>query len=583
MRVKDKLKGFLSNHSLMTQVMLVSVVVIAALTLMTFIFTRLFISRYENMLHSQLGTILEISSDTVQSAVDDMEDASKEFMIDDDFQGWFKSFSHGDAYSYEDFIASSEMNKYILDFVNDHAAVKFAVLLDEEYRTVVSAMGSNPAWNGSKTEIIKNNMEKGERYKLIAPSENLNELIAAREIVDLNDPALTAEGYLVIGIDINALVSARNTNLRDYPLSSLIMFEDDVLHTDFETNDEARSFMEQITAEGDGKSETSFEGNRYYYTYKEMETPGWEYAVYVLRSDVFGSLERLINIAVIIFILMVLLLLYASYNATKRMISPLSDLSKQMKKVQTGVFEGVEIDTVNGAVEINSLGEDFNTMVQRIDTLIQENYLEKMLLQESELKLLQSQINPHFLYNTLESINWMAKAGRTKEISVMVQALSKLFRSTVSNKETAITVKEELDLLENYITIQKIRFEDRLEYYNDVEEEFYKYMIPKFILQPLVENSIKYALERYSETCVIKIYAGKTDEGMRLYIEDNGPGIDSEQLERIKNNQPVESKSGIALKNIRRRLEIMYHTDNAMEFVSKEGEGTTIILNIPKK
>lgn len=576
-----KISSFISNHSLMTQVMLVSGIVIAVLTIMTFIFTQLFIGRYEFMLNSQLSTILEISSSTVQSSIDSLEDASAEFMIDDDFQEWFGEFSHSDSYSYDDYVAINEMNKYILDFVNEQQAIKFAVLIDENYRTIVSAMGINPAWNTAKNEFIRENMTDDARYKLIAPSEKINELIAVREIVDLSDPTLTACGYLVMGVDAGALVKDRSINLSDYPLSSLIIFADDVLYTEFETDVDAKRFMEQIVSEGQNDTVTRFDGSRYYYTYKELQSPGWEYAVYVPRSEVFGGLERLIHAAVIIFILMVLLLLYASYKAIKRMIKPLSGLSDQMKKVQTGVFEGVEIDKVNGATEINSLAEDFNVMVEKIDTLIQENYLEKMLLQESELKLLQSQINPHFLYNTLESINWMAKAGRTKEISVMVQALSKLFRNTVSNKETAITVKEELDLLENYITIQKIRFEDRLEYYNDIEEEFYKYLIPKFILQPLVENSIKYALERYSATCVIKIYAEKTGNGMKLYIEDNGPGIDAAQLERIRNNQPVESKSGIALKNIRRRLEIMYHTDNAMEFVSKEGEGTTIIINIP--
>lgn len=581
MNIKSKLSKFLSNRSLMTQVTVVSCIVIATLTLMTFVFMHMFMQRYEIMLNSQLSTILDVSSDSVQSAVDDMEDASIDFMINDDFQTWFKNFSHEESYSYEDFVASSEMNKYILDFVNDYQAVKFALILDDEYRTVVSAMGSNPAWSDSKSQIIKDNIKPGERYKLIAPTEELDELVAVRKIVDLSDPTLTTEGLLIIGIDINALVGATTANLEGYPLNSLIMFEDDVLHTNFESDDVARSFMNKMIAEDTSKTEIHFEGKRYYRTYKELETPGLKYAVYVLHSDVFGNLEQLINIALIVFILMVLILLYINYKVTKRMISPLSDLSKQMKKVQTGVFEGVEIDNKIGASEINSLAEDFNVMVEKIETLIQENYLEKMLLQESELKLLQSQINPHFLYNTLESINWMAKAGRTKEISVMVQALSKLFRNAVNNKESTITVKEELDLLWSYIAIQKIRFEDRLETYVDVKDEFLNYKIPKFILQPLVENSIKYALERYSTVCVIKVYAKNSGKGMKLYIEDNGPGIDETQLEKIRTNQPLESKSGIALKNIRRRLEIMYHDDHAMEFESKSGKGTTIIINIP--
>ena len=580
--MKNKISSFFSKRNLMTQVMMVNGVVIATLAIMTFIFANYFIKNYEVMLNSQLATILEISSDSLQTTVDNIEESSMEFMVNDDLQSWLHTLEQGDTYVYEDFVASNELKKQLLELVNDQQAIKFAVMLDNDYNQIASAMGQTPSWDDSKSEIIKSNMTDGERYKWIAPADGLDELVVVRQMVDLSNPELTAEGVLVIGIDIDVLVKEKNSNLKEYPLKSLIMSGEEVLYTEFENEDDAKSFMDRITGEDASKAETRFNDVRYYHTCKELDTSGWKYAIYVERDAVFGNVERIINICVVVFIAMIFLVFYISYITTRKMVRPLSKLSKQMKKVENGVFEGVEITDVGGENEITSLAVDFNVMVKQIETLIQENYLKKMLLQESELKLLQSQINPHFLYNTLESINWMAKGGRTKEISVMVQALSKLFRSTVNNKEFVITVREELELLNNYITIQQIRFEERLEVYIDVDGEFTEYKIPKFILQPLVENSIKYALERYSTTCVIKIYAKKTENGMKLYIEDNGPGIEEAQLERIRNNKPVESKSGIALKNIRRRMEIMYHSEDAMELVSEEGKGTTIILSIPE-
>ncbi|MBQ8300646.1 MAG: sensor histidine kinase [Clostridia bacterium] len=580
--MKNKISSFFSKRNLMTQVMMVNGVVIATLAIMTFIFANYFIKNYEVMLNSQLATILEISSDSLQTTVDNIEESSMEFMVNDDLQSWLHTLEQGDTYVYEDFVASNELKKQLLELVNDQQAIKFAVMLDNDYNQIASAMGQTPSWDDSKSEIIKSNMTDGERYKWIAPADGLDELVVVRQMVDLSNPELTAEGVLVIGIDIDVLVKEKNSNLKEYPLKSLIMSGEEVLYTEFENEDDAKSFMDRITGEDASKAETRFNDVRYYHTCKELDTSGWKYAIYVERDAVFGNVERIINICVVVFIAMIFLVFYISYITTRKMVRPLSKLSKQMKKVENGVFEGVEITDVGGENEITSLAVDFNVMVKQIETLIQENYLKKMLLQESELKLLQSQINPHFLYNTLESINWMAKGGRTKEISVMVQALSKLFRSTVNNKEFVITVREELELLNNYITIQQIRFEERLEVYIDVDGEFAEYKIPKFILQPLVENSIKYALERYSTTCVIKIYAKKTENGMKLYIEDNGPGIEEAQLERIRNNKPVESKSGIALKNIRRRMEIMYHSEDAMELVSEEGKGTTIILSIPE-
>ncbi len=580
--MKKKISSFFMEQSLMTQVMFVNGVIIAVLAVMTLIFANYFIKNYDAMLNSQLSTIIEISADSVQNTVDEIESVSMEFMSDDDIQGWIRTFAQGEKYSYEDFVASNELRKYLLNMVNEQSATKFALLLDTEYKPIVTAMGLNPSWKDSMSEIVEKSMSYGERFKWIAPEGELTDLIAVREIVDLSNPELSAEGILVIGIDIEALAKKANSTLKEYPLNSLIMADDDVLYTDFSNSDDAKHFMNNIVRNGDSVNETEFNGEKYYHTYKELETPGWKYAVYLSSSAVFGRLEKVITICIIAFIAMVILVVYISYLISRRMVRPLSELSVQMKKVENGVFEGVEISGAGGKNEISSLAQDFNVMVSQIDTLIHDNYLKKILLQESELKLLQSQINPHFLYNTLESINWMAKSSRTKEISVMVQALSKLFRSTVNNKESVITIAEEIDLLGNYIAIQKIRFEERLEINIDVDAEFSAYKIPKLILQPLVENSIKYALERFSTTCIISISAQKTDTGIKLYVRDNGPGIEKERLERIRENKPIESKSGIALKNIRRRMELAYHSENAMEIQSEEGKGTTIILNIPE-
>lgn len=581
--MKDRLSSFFSNHSLMTQVMTVNGIIIAALSLLALAVVYYFIDNYNSMLNSQLSTILEVSSDSLQKTVNEIEEVSMDFMADENMQKMIKTFSNSDTYSYEDFVAANELRKSILNLVNDQTGAKFAVLLDNDYDVIVSAMGLNPAWTNEMSQEVKKNMSDGLRYKWIAPNGALTDLIAVRQIVDLSNPELSSEGLLIIGIDIEMLVKRAYNTLREYPLNSLIMADEDVLYSDFDNNDTARQFMTLITDEGVSDTETKLNGKKYCRTYKELETPGWKYAIYVPRDEVFGWLDIMIDICIAIFIAIVILVFFLSYITTKRMVSPLRRLSAQMKEVENGVFKGVELSEVNDKNEIYSLALDFNVMVKYIDNLIHENYLKKILLQESELKLLQSQINPHFLYNTLESINWMAKAGRTKEISVMVKALSNLFRNTVNNKESVITLREELELLGNYISIQKIRFEERLEILIDVDERFYEYKIPKFVLQPLVENSIKYALERYSTVCKINIYSESCDCGMKLYVKDNGPGIEEGRLKQIRENKPIESRSGIALKNIRRRMEITFHRDDVMEIFSDDNKGTTIILTIPER
>lgn len=221
--MKNRLSSFFSEHSLMTQVMFVNGVVIAVLSVITFIFMFFFVKNYDVMLNSQLSTIIEISSDSVQTTIDDIEESSMEFMIDDDLQHWYKTFTGGDLYSYEGYVASNEMKKYVLDFVNNHPVVKFAILLDKDYNPVVSAMGQNPAWQESMSAVINENMSDDERYKWIMPSEEFDELLAVREIVDLTNPELTSVGMFVMGVDINALVKVRNSTLREYPLNALFM------------------------------------------------------------------------------------------------------------------------------------------------------------------------------------------------------------------------------------------------------------------------------------------------------------------------------------------------------------------------
>lgn len=580
--MKRKVSDMFSRRSLLSQQLALNGLLIAVLTVMAIGFSEFLMVKYNNMIISQLASILEISAGSVQDAVDSVEELSLEFIVNDELQDNMKQLTNTKEYKYNDYIAANQLKKYVLDIANENSFVKFAVLLDKDYEHVVSAMGQNPSWTGSMSDIVKNEMKNDERYKWIAPLEGLDNLVVVRKIVNLSSPKLETEGILVIGIDIDSLATVDTDSLNNYSINSLIVLGDDVIYSKFDDKEQALGLMKKMVNEGHSEIITRFNGEKYFRMFTELSVPGWEYAVYVPYSQTMGELTGCRFFGTLLFIIVVILGFYVNYRATRKMLRPLSELSDQMKKVEQGIFEGVEAADKNSRNEIASLSNDFNVMVKQIDELIKENYLKKMLLSESELKLLQSQINPHFLYNTLESINWMAKAGRTKEISVMVNAMSRLFRSAMSNKQAAITVKEELELLRSYITIQQIRFEERLEVYIDVDEEFEGYEIPKLILQPIVENSIKYALERYSAVCRISIYARAVETGMELCVEDNGPGIDSDRLERIKQNMPIESKSGIALKNIRRRIELMYHEKGSMDIFSEEGKGTKIVLTIPE-
>ncbi len=207
----------------------------------------------------------------------------------------------------------------------------------------------------------------------------------------------------------------------------------------------------------------------------------------------------------------------------------------------------------------------------------------RLLIKETEFKALQAQINPHFLYNTLESINWMAKVNKQTRISQMVQALAFLLRNAVSLKEPILTLGEELEMVRNYVTIQKFRFEDRLSFQMELEEREYARKIPKLTLQPLLENAIHYALEPSVNTCTIAIYSRDEADAFCLIVEDDGPGMPPETLELLREGKLVAAGNGIGLLNIDERIRFAFGERCGVDIDSAPGRGTRVIIKLPKE
>jgi two-component system sensor histidine kinase YesM len=264
---------------------------------------------------------------------------------------------------------------------------------------------------------------------------------------------------------------------------------------------------------------------------------------------------------------------------------PIDELIVQMKQVQKGDFQLAEKEANEWvAVQVDEVGQlqrTFRVMIQQINELITENYAKQLTIKETQFKALQAQINPHFLYNTLESINWMAKANGQPQISKMVEALGFLLRSSISLKEALITIGEELDIVANYITIQKFRFEERLIFEMDVPEEIKRLLLPKLTLQPLLENSIHYALEVMLEPCRIRIRTDRRPGCLVLIVEDNGPGMDPLLLKQVRTGEAETRGSGIGLKNIEERIVLAFGEGSGIEIYSEPGEGTTVCVIIP--
>jgi two-component system sensor histidine kinase YesM len=311
----------------------------------------------------------------------------------------------------------------------------------------------------------------------------------------------------------------------------------------------------------------------------------WGYLNVIPFNQIFENINKVKTFLVIIFILMFVVVTIFGIRFARNITIPLENLVASMQYVKVGDFKEASRNALKTPImqddEVGKLQQNFQTMIQQIDELINENYSKQLTIKETEFKALQAQINPHFLYNTLESINWLAKGNGQTQISRMVEALGFLLRNSISLKQPLITIEEELNVVSNYVIIQKYRFEERLDFHMEVDSDIGGFYIPKLTLQPLVENAIHYALEPKIDPCKISVYSIVEKESIKLVVEDEGPGMESTFIEKLKRGEVKTRGQGVGLSNINDRIKLAYGEKYGIEIESEPNKGTKVIIVLP--
>lgn len=277
-----------------------------------------------------------------------------------------------------------------------------------------------------------------------------------------------------------------------------------------------------------------------------------------------------------------------SVKASKSVTKPIKKLCDMTNKVAKGDFS---VKTKMQAVdEISVLTDSFNDMTREIGMLVEDIKTQQDNLRITESKLMQAQINPHFLYNTLDTIVWLAEEKQNAEVVKMVTALSEFFRTTLSKGRDYITVKEEESHIRSYLEIQKFRYQDIMDYEIEIEEELYHCIIPKLTLQPIIENALYHGIKNKRGKGMIRITGKKEGNQMIFKVIDNGKGMNEETLEKLRKSiQGTESggsEGGFGLANVNQRIRYYYGNDCGVLLDSTENTGTeaTVIIeckNIP--
>lgn len=243
--------------------------------------------------------------------------------------------------------------------------------------------------------------------------------------------------------------------------------------------------------------------------------------------------------------------------------------------------------------DLYPLADKLNRMFEHIKNLLNQKYSLDLLYKQAEINALQSQINPHFLYNTLDSIRGLALMQNSLEIANLLKSLSNIFRYSISNKQDVVTLTEELNHLNNYLTIQQYRFQDKFEFvteFDEPPERFLTCQIPKLTVQPIVENAIFHGLETKRGRGIIHFYIYRTASRLIIEIKDNGNGMDDETLRRLNeklnspadpNASPVGAHRSIALQNVNQRIQLSYGDDYGLTIFSTLSVGTTVQIQLP--
>ena len=306
-----------------------------------------------------------------------------------------------------------------------------------------------------------------------------------------------------------------------------------------------------------------------------------------LRQDANDLTRFTLIISLLALIVACLLAVFLS----NRLVNPIRHLQGKMKRVQQGGFE--ERASVMTHDEIGQLAQGFNSMVGEIDRLVKEVYETRLREREAELSALQSQINPHFLYNTLESINMMALKHDHYEISDVVASLGKLLRYTVDMRENLVYLKEEIRFIEAYLRIQSLRYGDRLAFKLEIDPALEFCLIPKLILQPLVENAIEHGVGQSAGTVLISAIG--RENSLILIVADSGAGMAVEARSKVKEQIYAvseittvrvktnfgEKKKGFALRNVHQRIRLMYGEPYGLFINEESEEGNTFVIKLP--
>lgn len=384
-------------------------------------------------------------------------------------------------------------------------------------------------------------------------------------------------GYLFINISVDSLLSfARedDSNYSDFYVSS----GNDTILPFF--NDELNLWLNDIPADSlPAESRITLGHNRYLLLKFQTAGLDWNY-IAAINYHIFTTQHMaFIIISAIILLISIAFFLLIALSTNRFITTPLCQLMNAMKRPETGDFNHANVTPYHD--EIGQLQNAYNDMVDKIQQLLESKVSEQKRLRKAELNVLQEQIKPHFLYNSLGAISYLVTSQQNEKAYDLIISLSEYYRESLSKGNKIIPLSTEINIVKNYLKLQKMRFPEAFTDEYEFSQEVLSYHIPRLILQPLAENSLYHGIIPTCDSGIIKICAFTNNEHLVISISDNGIGMTPEDLENIYAEKPNSPTQSFGLKGTIERMQIFYETQDICTIESQPGEGTTITFFIP--
>lgn len=582
------------------QILVLSVMLIGYM--LSAVFFHYSTSIYEHQLYSDSATILNLSMQALENEMANILTTASALVTDNIIQEQIRKIESAST-EYEEYTSrQSLMNRFYMT-LNKKKYILSVTYVDPELQ--MNSIGSDTSlFLGSNIQELYtiSFSENGKPVWVNVDSEN-PVLILLCPIREVNNLSLRPMGMLAVRINIPRLVKS-TLDIKTSAGEDFYIFADKESVSGGNTDSASQDFAPQLfhygTSDeslglslppfftdnkpyhinGDGKSERFIVCKRSGYT-------DWIYCYIIPYDNIFAQFRMLKLQRTVIFLAVYLFLVLITIHFSKSLTKPLKQLARQMDRLSNVDFGTSEISfsDTSRKDEIGLLQKSFRLMIRKIQNLIKEDYVKQLAIRDSEYRTLQAQINPHFMYNTLDSIYWMAINNKQNQIATMIFSLGKLLRESIKYGDDfnkLIPLREELQLLDHYIVIQKIRFQDKIHFQKNIQDNAYDCLLPKLILQPLVENSVNYGVETTAHTCQIIVNAELKEGYLLLCIEDNGIGIENNLLEKLESGKRKPQGSGIGLHNINSRLQIIYNQKNLLSIKNAVPQGTVVTLKIPE-